>query len=133
MKKCSECGAEKDELEFYIDRRSSDGLTHNCKECRKANAKKNYRPDEFTLEKKRRRREAYKRWKERNPERYREFGRKAHAKKSLKPVELRNRKPANREKVIPAWVLELDIRKRTRSKKKLYPHIDAEPGAPPPG
>lgn len=33
MKKCSQCGEEKDESEFYKDKRHPDGLRYNCKVC----------------------------------------------------------------------------------------------------
>lgn len=33
MKKCSSCGKLKDESEFYHNKSSKDGLTHQCKQC----------------------------------------------------------------------------------------------------
>ena len=36
MKRCSKCGEEKEEGEFYKDKWTKDGLTHWCKTCRKA-------------------------------------------------------------------------------------------------
>jgi 5-methylcytosine-specific restriction endonuclease McrA len=35
MKKCSTCGIEKEESEFHHDKHTSDGLTYQCKQCRK--------------------------------------------------------------------------------------------------
>ena len=35
MKRCSKCGVEKAEWEFYRDRTSKDGLTSWCRECRR--------------------------------------------------------------------------------------------------
>lgn len=41
MKMCTKCGEEKDESEFYKDKRRKSGLTRNCKKCVREYAKNN--------------------------------------------------------------------------------------------
>ena len=46
FKKCYKCGIEKDESEFYKDKRNKDGLCYQCKECRNQYDKARYaRPE----------------------------------------------------------------------------------------
>lgn len=42
LKKCSKCGLEKEKTEFHIQRSKPDGLTSQCKSCRKIGAKKSH-------------------------------------------------------------------------------------------
>ena len=40
MRKCTKCGVEKDNSEFYADKRRKDGLQSACKECMRAMSKR---------------------------------------------------------------------------------------------
>ena len=47
MRKCKHCGLEKDESEFYNNKRIKDGLDYYCKECRRL--KQSYVPKEKSI------------------------------------------------------------------------------------
>jgi len=42
MKTCTTCGLEKEDSEFYVDNKSTDGLTSSCKECKRIKRKAHY-------------------------------------------------------------------------------------------
>lgn len=56
MKKCTHCGKEKEDAEFYPDQRKKDGLSSWCRECTKESSRtrkselKNYTPRDLMHE-----------------------------------------------------------------------------------
>ena len=63
-KRCSRCDQEKKVEEFYADKSKRDGLSAECRSCRKERAKSWY------VENRERARDLSERWKQANPERY---------------------------------------------------------------
>lgn len=47
MKTCSSCGVDQDSTNYYIDKRSRDGLNSQCKSCRGTYARERYRTSEI--------------------------------------------------------------------------------------
>lgn len=69
QKICSDCG---EFGEFYEDKNSADGLMSYCKNCSSKRCKEYYKEHKQELDKEKRR-EAVKRWRANNPERYKEL------------------------------------------------------------
>ena len=71
MKQCYICHLNKSLDAFYKDRSSDDGLTNGCKECLKAKERKAYKGTAFLSDRKKELRKiAYKKWKEKHPDKY---------------------------------------------------------------
>jgi hypothetical protein len=81
MKKCYNCDKEKPYEEFYQDSYSNDGFSSACKVCRREISNKDYKSKELTESQKQKRREAYKKWKANNPERFKELTEKHNKKR----------------------------------------------------
>jgi hypothetical protein len=82
MKKCNRCKSEKDESEFYKNVTTKDGLTYQCKECRKELNKQYYKHNKDKVDSRikiwhdnnvEKMKEYQKHWKEENKERIREY------------------------------------------------------------
>jgi hypothetical protein len=80
MKRCTKCGVEQPEANFYKAAGTRDGLRGDCKACFQARAAARYRQDPTAMK------ERARRWQAANPERvaenlrrYRESGRKAQS------------------------------------------------------
>ena len=71
LKKCKQCKEEKDLNEFYESKYTKDGVTNPCKECRKKYAK---------LHRSTRNPETLRRYREKNRDKIREYGRAYKAK-----------------------------------------------------
>lgn len=65
MKRCTKCGEEKGSTEFYQDRTRPDGLSYNCKACKRANYYNRRTKEEIH--------ETNKRWRAANAERLSEY------------------------------------------------------------
>lgn len=48
MRKCSKCGVEKPETEFYANKRTASGFDYYCKECRKEQAADNFKKNDYS-------------------------------------------------------------------------------------
>ena len=97
FKKCYKCGIEKDESEFYKDKRNKDGLCFQCKECQSQYDKaRNARP-EIKERKKERARERYARpeVKEKKKEYDAEYYARPEVKERIKEYDA---KPENKER-----------------------------------
>lgn len=77
MKTCTNCEKQKEYSEFYKDDYQIDGFKTFCKECDNAYSKAYYQKvkNNLTDKQKKRRANSYKRWKEKNYEKYLELQR----------------------------------------------------------
>ena len=93
MKKCSKCGVEKDESEFYKDRGKKDGLNSRCKECQNQYERERYAIPEV--------KERIKEYdaKPENKERKKEYDAEYYARPEIKERKKeRDARPENKEK-----------------------------------
>jgi 5-methylcytosine-specific restriction endonuclease McrA len=91
-KRCNRCEAVKPIEEFYGDRTAGDGLQRRCKDCSKAHAKEWHEKNPPDLD---RQRETLRRFRERNPDKDKEYGRKWRGKdpeRALRLAQARNRR-----------------------------------------
>ncbi len=84
MKACYICEVTKELEEFYKDKHSDDGRTTACKECSKKRAANMYSEikGKLTDRQKARRKAAYQKWKDKNPDKYKAVYEAANKKRS---------------------------------------------------
>jgi len=109
VKRCSKCGVEKDESEFYKEKKVKDGLCAHCKKCdienrrkwREANSEKERETSRKWREANReKKREANRNWSEANQEKLRDANRRYREANREKVREVYRRyREANPEKV----------------------------------
>lgn len=107
MKKCSKCKKVKEFSEFHKKKMGKDGLSRQCKICRKEYNKK------YRQENKDKIKEINKKYYQENKDVIKEKEKKYREKNRLHINELRNNYQKNRRKIDPIFRLSINLRSRT--------------------
>mgnify|MGYP003939491259 CR=1 FL=1 len=94
MKRCSKCGLIKSYSNFYVDKSRKDGLTYDCKECRKSHRRSYYMKTKNTKYMKEYNKQYYKENKTKEHNRYLEKTYGITYKEKIRLLELQNYKCA---------------------------------------
>lgn len=123
-KRCGKCNSDKDEAEFNKRASSKDGLNGVCKEC------KNHRARELHAANPQIQHEAYRRYVERHPDRYKESRRNSEQKHKEKRNEYRKRwrqaRPEKTKEYADRWVSKEENRRKKLELSKAWNHANPE-------